>query len=123
MSKIKDALDHARSEAQDLHKNIEASTAKDHAALRAEIQSTAARAQQLAGSLKTVVDGQRSDAKQHIKDAIAQLDDAAKHAGDVASASAAQLKELNAAMLAKVRDAVQSLSHAVASQRSTTAAK
>jgi hypothetical protein len=123
MSTIKDALDRARSEAQDLHKKIEAGTAKDHAALKAEVQESATKAQQLAASLKTVIDGQRDDAKQHIKDAAAHLDDAAKHARDLATASDAQIKSANKAMLSKVRDAAENLSHAVASRRTAVAAK
>jgi hypothetical protein len=123
VSTIKDALDRARSEAQDLHKKIEAGTAKDHAVLKVELQDSATKAQQLAASLKTVVDGQRDDAKQHVKDAAAHLDDAAKHARDLAGASDAKLKAANQAMLSKVRDAAENLSHAVASRRAGVASK
>jgi len=123
LSKIKDALDHARSEAQELHKQIEANTAKDHAALKADLVNAGAKAQKLADSLKTVVDGHRSDAAQHIKDAAKQLEDAAKHTRDVADASASQLKDHNKALLSKIHSAAQSLSHAVASTRSHAVAK
>jgi ABC-type transporter Mla subunit MlaD len=123
VSTVKDALDQARSEAQDLHKKIEAGRAKDHAALKAEVQDSANKAQQLAASLKSVIDGQRDDAKQHVKDAAAHLDDAAKHARDLASANDAQLKAANQAMLSKVRDAAENLSRAIASRRTTAAAK
>jgi hypothetical protein len=120
VNNIKDALEKARSEAQDLHKQIEANTAKDHAALRTNVQNTGAQAQKLATSLRAVADGQRADAQQHIKDAAARLEDAAKHAGDVAGASEAQLKQTNQAMLGKARDAVQNLSQAIASRRAAT---
>ena len=123
MSNIKETLDQARSAAQNLHKQIDATTAKDHAAIRADVQNSADKAKQLAASLKTIVDGQRADAKQHIKDAASQLEDAAKHAGELAKASDAQLKEHNKAMLGKVRDAAESLSQAVASERTKLAAK
>jgi len=119
LSTITEALESARREAQDLHKKAEAATAKDHAALRADLQSAAAQAQKLAASLRAVINGQRSDAKQHLQNATTQLDDAAKHARDVATAGEAQLKTTNQAMLAKARDAVQSLSRALASMRST----
>ena len=121
LSNIKDALDNARSEAQALHRNIEATTAKDHAVLRADLQSAAAQAHQLAESLKVLHEGQQADAKQHLKDAAAQLEDAAKHARDLSSAGDAQLKQTGKIMLAKARDAVQNLSHAVAERRSKTA--
>lgn len=121
MSTMKDALDKARGEAQDLYKSIAGTTAKDHAVIRADIQNAGAQAHQLAASLKTVAESQQADAKQHVKDAAAQLEDAAKHAHDLTSASEAQLKETNALMLSKARDAIQNLSHAVAERRSKAA--
>jgi hypothetical protein len=75
MSNVKETLEKARSEAQDLHKKIDADAAKDNAALRANVQDAAAKAQNLAASLKTIVDGQRADAKQRIADAASQLED------------------------------------------------
>lgn len=121
MDTIKDALTKARSEAQDLHKQIEANTAKNHATLRADVQTAGVQAQKLGASLRTVVDGQRSDAQQHIQDAATKLEDAAKHARDVAGASEAQLEQTNQAMLAKVRGALQNLSNAIAARRPATA--
>ena len=121
MSDTKDALDRARSEAQELHKKVEANTTKSHAALRTDIKDAAAKAQSLAASLRTVLDGQHADAKQHIKNAAAELDDASKNARDIASASEEQLRKTNLAILEKVRDAAQDLSYAVASQRAAIA--
>ena len=119
MSTVKDAIDKARSDTQQLHKKIEASAAKNHAALRTELQNAAADAQKIAQSLKTLGEGQRSDAKQHIKDAGTALEQAVSRAKDVAAAADADLKQKNRAMIEKTRDAVQSLSQAVAAKRST----
>jgi hypothetical protein len=116
---MKDALDRARSEAQELHKRIEADTAKDHAALRTDLQSVESEIQKLAASVKTLGEGQRADAKQHLKDAASQLEDAAKHVLDVAGASEVRLKQTHLALLTKIRDAIQSLSQAIASDRSS----
>jgi hypothetical protein len=123
VSNIKETLDKARGQAQELHKRIDATTAKDNAAMRADVKDSADKAQQLAASLKTIVDGQRADAKRHLEDAASQLEDAAKHARDVASATDAQLKERNRAMLSKVRDAAENISQAVASERTKLAVK
>jgi hypothetical protein len=123
VSNIKEALDKARSETQDLHKRIDATNAKDKAAIRADVEVSAGKAKQLAASLKTIVDGQRADAKKHIDDAASQLEDAARHARDLANASDAQLKERNRAMLGKVRDAAESISLAVATERTKPGAK
>jgi hypothetical protein len=119
VSGIKDALDNARSEARELHKRIEANTAKDHAALRTDLQSVESEIQKLAASVKTLGEGQRADTEQHLKDAASRLEDAAKHVLDVAGASAVQLEQTNLALLTKVRDAIQSLSQAIASERSS----
>jgi hypothetical protein len=123
VSTTKDPLDHARSDVQDLHKKIDTMHAKDQAALRADLQHSAEKAKQLAAELKSVVDGQRSDAKKHIKDAAAQLEDAAKHSHDLTGANEAKLKEANKAMLSKVRGAAHNLSHAVALHRANVAVK
>jgi hypothetical protein len=119
MNNVNDAIQKARAEAQDLHKKIEASTTKNHAALRADLLNLAVQADQLRSSVKTLADGQRADAKQHLKDAAASLEDAAKNAKSVASAGDAQIKGAAQAALSRARDAVQSLSEAVASKRTT----
>ena len=72
----------------------------------------------MAASLKALSETQRADAKQHLKDAIARLEDAAKRAKEAAGANDAELKQKNSAMLDRVRAAVQSLSRTVAAQRS-----
>jgi len=123
VTNTKDALARARGEAQDLHRKIEASTAKNHAVIRTDVQNAALQAQALAASLKTVAEAQRTDAKQHLKDAASQLEAAGKVARDVAGASEAQLKQTNRAMLGKVRASLENLSQAVASQRSSAKAK
>jgi hypothetical protein len=117
MNNIKDALDRARAEVQDLHTRIDATTTRDRAALRSEVQESAARAQQLAKSLRGTFEGQRSEARKHIDDAAAYLEDAAKHARDGATATEARLREYNAMMLGRVRDAAESVSRAIASER------
>jgi hypothetical protein len=51
MGNIKETLDRARSEAQNLHKNIDATAAKDHAAMRADIKDSAEKAKRLSGKI------------------------------------------------------------------------
>ncbi|HEX3469463.1 MAG TPA: hypothetical protein VHT05_15380 [Candidatus Elarobacter sp.] len=121
MSDLNDALGRAREQAQALHKQIESTTSADHAAIRADVKNAAESAQKLATSLRSVVEGQRTDAAQHGKDAAAALEAAAKSARDVGGATEAQLKAANRAMLGNVRDALQHLSQSVASQREKTA--
>jgi hypothetical protein len=120
MSTLSDTLAQARSDAQHLHKRIEEATATNHAAVRADLQQAAAKAKELAASLKTTAEAQHNDARQHLKNAATELEDAAKHAHELAAATPAQLKDANLAMLGKVRDAAQNISHAIASQRAKT---
>ena len=120
MSTVKTAIDKARSEAQALEKKIEADTAKRHAELRVEVENTATDAKRLAASIKTLADGQRADAKQHLRDAAARLEEAATHAKSVAGASEAQLRATNHAMFDRAQLALQNISHAIALTRSST---
>ena len=119
MSNVNGALEKARSDAQNLHKRIVAATGKDHAAIRAEAQGVAARARELAQTVKANVEGQQIDVQQHLKDAGAALESLASDAKSLASAGDANLKSKNRAALAHARLATQQLSQAVAAKRST----
>jgi hypothetical protein len=121
MSNTPDILSRARGDAQALHQKIEAATAKNNEAVRSDLQQAGAKAQELAASVKTAAESQRNDARQHLKSAATQLEDAGKRASDLAHASQSQIKDANTAMLGKVRDAAQNISHAIASQRGATA--
>lgn len=118
MNNVKDALDKARVDAQQLHQGISETTAKNHATIRVELQNAADRARDLAASLKEVADAQEADSKQHIKDATTALDHAAKSAKNIASSNDSDLKAVKAAMLINATAAVRNLSRAVAAKRS-----
>jgi hypothetical protein len=122
VTNTKDALDHARGEAQSLLKKLEAASAKNDTAIRADLQAAATHAHELASSLTTVAHEQRADAKQHIDNAIKVLEEAAKHAKSVAAASGADLKKSAHAMTGRAKDAVENLSRAVASRRAMASA-
>jgi hypothetical protein len=115
---MKDAVAVARSDAQALHAKIQATTNKDHAAIRADAMNVASAAQELAASLKTLAESQQSDAKQHLRDAASVLEKAAQGARELHSAGDADVKVRNRATLQRVRGAAQQLSKAVAAKRS-----
>jgi hypothetical protein len=119
LSKLKDAIDEARFDAQKVHQSISANTARNHATIRADLQNAGERARDLAASLKQVVGAQESDTKQHIKDASAALEETAKSAKTIAGSNEADLKRANEAMLIGATAAVRSLSKAVAAKRSS----
>ena len=117
MSKVIDALDEARSDAQALHSKL--TTAKDHAAIRADARVVSTEAATLARSVMGLIGSQRIDAKHHLRDAVAALENAAKDAHQAAGGPDAQLKDKGAAMRARIRSAVKLLSLAVAAKRAT----
>ena len=117
MSTIDKALEQARKDAQALHKKIQATTSKNHAAIRSDLEASADAASVLALSLETLAQSQQADTKQHLRDAARVLAAVAKDAKTAGSASEADLKAKNAAMLQKVRSATQKLSQAVAQKR------
>lgn len=119
MSQLTDALEEARSNAQALHKKIQGTTAKDHASIRANARSVDAEALELARSIKSLLDSQRADAKQHLKDAVSELEAASKDAQAITTASGTELKPKNTEALAHVRSAAQHISQAVAAQRAS----
>ncbi|MBV8425477.1 MAG: hypothetical protein JO349_09800 [Candidatus Eremiobacteraeota bacterium] len=114
----KNPLQLARADSQALHQKIAASTAKHHAAIRADLESAALDAKRLGDSLKTLAEAQRADAKQHLKNASARLEQAAADAKAVNSANEHQLQKASRAMNDHARAALLELSHAVASTRS-----
>ena len=117
MSQVKDALDKARSSAQALHMKVQGTTAKDHAAIRAGAAVVAVEAQELARSIKDLLQNQHVDAKQHLKDALVAAEAASAGAKEIATASDAELKSRRAAAIGRVRSVAQKLSLAVAAKR------
>lgn len=119
MSNVNGALEKARGEAQELHKQISATLGQDQANVRAKAQILSAQAQDLARSVKTLADNQKADAKQQLNDAASTLEGLASDAKATASASQAELKTKNEAALHRARAAAQKLSQALAAQRAS----
>jgi hypothetical protein len=117
LSNMKDAVALARSDTQALHAKLQATTNKDHGAIRADAKNVASAAQELAVSLKTLAENQQADGKQHLRDAALVLEKAAQDARELGSAGDADVKVRNKAMLQRVRSATQKLSKAVAANR------
>jgi len=117
VSKAIDALEEARSAAQALHGKL--TTAKDHAAIRANARVVAAEAAMLALSIKALLESQKTDAKHHLHDAAVALEAASKDAHEAAGANDATLKEKRSAMRSRIRAAVALLSLALAAKRAT----
>ena len=118
-SAVKASLDNARSEAQSLHKQIDANTAKDHAAMRSALESVRGEVKKLGATIKTLNQAQLADTRQHVIDAYESIHAFDQATMDLESASYEDLKAKNTIALNKVRTAVQSLGRAVAAQRAS----
>ena len=118
MNTVQSDLERARTQAQQLHQQIEAAAAKNQAGMRADMAQVADKARQLGDSLKTASNGQRADAQDHVQKARAALEDASARAKAAATAAAADAKSASEAARERVRQAVAQLTDAVAIQRS-----
>ncbi|MGB8265548.1 MAG: hypothetical protein WCE44_04440 [Candidatus Velthaea sp.] len=112
-----DALDRARADVQDLYKQLTDAAAAGRAEFGGELQDATAQAKQLAAALHTAAGEHREVVRKHIISAATALDEALAEAKNAASASEADLRKTNRAMLQKARDAADHLSHAVAEKR------
>jgi hypothetical protein len=116
LSKVLDSLDQIRDASRLLHQRIE--TAKDHLAIRSDLQTVASTAHELAVSLQTLSKAQRADAKNHLERAATLLQAAALTAKAASADSKADPRSLRASLLNSARNALQCISLAVAAQRS-----
>ena len=106
MSVIKDALEKARSDVQELHLKIEA------ARLKHDIHKTGEQAKHLAETLRAHVNDQHADVKQHVHDAVAQLQAVAHEA---AGMDDAELEKNKAELAKKAKSALHSIAEAIKS--------
>jgi hypothetical protein len=121
MGDVSDFLSRARGNAQALHQTIEAATDKDNDTARSDLQQAGATARHLAALLKAVAESQRNDARQYLKSAAIQLGAAGECVSDLAHATETQIANARNAMLGEVRESIQNINHAVASQRAAKA--
>lgn len=119
---LKDALEHARSEAQQLHQRLDAATTQHTAALRTELQKSVEHAEAIAATLRESSSKQSAEAKRHVDEAATALRDAADQAKTAATAGETQIKNAAAAANARVREALSSITQAVAENRASATA-
>jgi hypothetical protein len=118
MSTFTDAVDQVRHDTQDLYKLIEASRAENNTKMRENLQDASKRAQQLASSLRTLASQRTDDAKAHLEHAASLLEEGASSGRSVAEETHAELRQAALAARERTRDALQSVSQAIAAKRS-----
>jgi len=115
------ALDKMRADLQSLHESLSATSTEDRASAHARLRAARGDAQRLAASLKEQSQKQDADVRQHLQKAAVSLEDAVVQAKDQAATDESEIKAANAAMFARVSEAVRHVSQAVAAKRASAA--
>ena len=115
---VLDAVDNVRSDLRALFKKIEASTTKNHAAIRVDLEEAATQGQRLAATLKTLAKDQRTDASDHLAHAAALLEKSASSAKQISAADSDALRAAQQELRVRTRGALQSVTEAIAARRS-----
>lgn len=117
--KVLDSVEQLRDATRLLHQRID--TAKDHVAIRTDLQTVASTAHELAVSVQSLSKAQRADAKNHLEHAATLLQALALTAKTAADSAQRDPKPVRTALLNSARGALQSISLAVAAQRASSA--
>lgn len=117
-TKVKDALDHVRAGAQELHGAISDAAAKRGGAMKVDLEIVAKKAKTVADSARKSMDAQNESAKEHIAEAIKRLEAVQKDAAEGLKATGSTFQSAVRKTLADARASVQETSEAVASKRS-----
>ena len=122
-TKVKDALDHVRTAAQELHGAISDAAAKRGGAVKADLQAIPQKVQAVTDSLKTSMGAQNEAAKKALSEAATYLEATQKHASESLKSSGQTFQTSVRQALADARAAVQKVNEAIAAKRSAESTK
>jgi hypothetical protein len=122
-AKVKDAIDHLRSAAQDLHKSISDAAAKRSGATKAEIAALAEKAKAVTQSAKASIDAEQGTAAKHLTDAVKHLEATQAQLSESLKATGASFDTSVKKVLMEARASTQKISEAVAEKRAAVSAK
>ncbi len=122
-AKVKDALDHVREAAQELHGTISDAAAKHGGATKADLEAFAQKAKAVTESAKASLSAQQDPAKKHLAEAVTHLEETQKHAAEGLKSSGQAFQNSIKKALADARASVQKVSEAVAAKRSAQSKK
>ncbi len=117
-TKVKEALEHLRAGAQELHGAISDAAAKRGGAIKADLESVPQKAKALTESIKGSMGIQNEAAKKHLKEAVTYLEGVQKHAAEGLKSTGQEFQTSARQALADARASVQKVSEAVAATRS-----
>ena len=121
--KIKDALDHIREAAQELHGAISDAAAKRGGAVKADLEAVSQKAKAVTQSVKDSVSAQHDATKKHLTEAITNLETMQKHAAEGLLSSGQAFQTSVKKVVADARASVQKISEAIAAKRSAQSTK
>jgi hypothetical protein len=116
-TKVKDALDHVRAAAQELHGAITDAAAKRGEAIKGELETAAGKAKALTDSVKAMTVPNEAS-KKYLAEAVRNLEATQKHAAEAVKSSGQALERSMQQAMTDARAAVQKVSEAVAATRS-----
>lgn len=121
--KVKDALDHAREAAQELHGAISDAAAKRGGAIKADLETASQKTKAALESLKASAASQQEATKKHLTDAVTHLEAAQQHAAEGLKSSGQAFQTSIRKILADAHAAAEQVSEAIAEKRSAQSKK
>ena len=121
--KVKDALDHIRAAAQELHGTISDAAAKRAGATKADLEALGQKAKAVTESAKASIGSQNDAAKKHLTEAISKLEATQKHVAEGLKSSGQAFETSVRKVVADARASVQNVSEAIAAKRSAASTK
>ena len=121
--KVKDALDHVRAAAQELHGAISDAAAKRAGATKADLEAFAQKAKAVTESAKASLSSQHDAAKKHVTEAISKLETTQKHVAEGLKSSGQAFETSVRKAVADARATVEAISEAIAAKRAAASTK
>jgi hypothetical protein len=121
--KVKDALDHLREAAQELHGAISDATAKRGGAVKADLEAVSQKAKAATESAKASIGTQHEATKKLLEEAVTHLEGMQKHAAEGLKNSGQAFQTSVRQAIADARASVQKVSEAIAAKRSAESKK
>ena len=122
-SKTQEALTRARAAAQELHGALSDAASSARGAVTADLEAVQQKTRALMETLKSSASVQDEKARKHLKEALANLEAAQKHAMTGAKSVGQVLQDSVRKTLAEARITAQHISEALAEERSASAPK
>jgi len=116
-TQVKDAVDHARAAAQELHKAITDAAARRGGAAKADLEAVPQKAKAAIDSIKSSSAAQNEVTKKRLAEAVTYLEATGRHAADGVKSSGKEFQTAVRQTITDARAAVQKVSEAVAAKR------